>query len=133
MWDEYAPSEPADDEGDPVAMKLGAGEALWDDDELAERQQEEDQAEEAQAEYRPPIPMDHLYYVKPLKSKKSKVVMQAIQEIVLELRNENLPVIRIHSDRAHELRSAGLREWALDQGILLTHSLMVPPKGQSGS
>ena len=122
VWDEYAPSEPADDEGDPVAMKLDAGKALWDDDELAERQQEEDQEEEAKAEHRPPIPMDHLCYVKPLKSKKSKVVMQAIQEIVLELRNENLPVVRIHSDRAHELRSAGLREWALDQGILLTRT-----------
>ncbi|CAE7247999.1 unnamed protein product, partial [Symbiodinium microadriaticum] len=95
VWDEYAPSEPADDEGDPVAMKLDAGKALWDDDELAERQQEEDQEEEAKAEHRPPIPMDHLCYVKPLKSKKSKVVMQAIQEIVLELRNENLPVVRL--------------------------------------
>ena len=65
------------------------------------------------------IPMDHLYYIKPLKSNKAKVVMQATQEIILELKHQNLPVVRMHSDRAHELRSPGLREWALGQQVML--------------
>ena len=63
--------------------------------------------------------MDHLYFVKPLKSKSGKHVKMAIQEIVLQLRHENLPVVRIHSDRAHEMRSVALREWALNNNILL--------------
>ena len=67
--------------------------------------------------------MDHLYFIKPLKSqKKAKVVTQAIQEVILELKHENLPVVRTHSDRAHELRSPGLREWALGQQIMLTRT-----------
>ena len=68
------------------------------------------------------IPIDHLYFVKPLKGKKSKEVLQALQEIVLQLRMDNLPVVRIHSDRAHELRSPSLREWSLNNNILLTRT-----------
>ena len=50
------------------------------------------------------------------------MVTQAIQEVILELKHENLPVVRTHSDRAHELRSPGLREWALGQQIMLTRT-----------
>ena len=114
----YEPSEAP--EGDPEAAvrKATAGDHLWDDDELAEAQQREEDELEGNRE----IPVDHLYFVKPLKGKKSKEVMQAIQEIVLQLRMDNLPVVRIHSDRAHELRSQGLREWSLNNGILLTRT-----------
>ena len=66
--------------------------------------------------------MDYLYFVKPLKSKAGKHVKMAIQELVLQLRHENLPVVRIHSDRAHEMRSAALREWTLNNNILLTRT-----------
>ena len=110
-----------EDEGEPAVHKLKA-EELWDDDELAEQQQEKDKKEGEDTEGNPEVPTDHLYFVKPLKNKKSKAVMQAIQEIVLQLKHENLPVVRIHSDRAHELRSPGLREWALDQSIMLTRT-----------
>ena len=110
-----------EEEGEPAVHKLKA-EELWDDDELAEQQQEKDKKEGEEMDGNPEVPTDHLYFVKPLKTKKSKAVMQAIQEIVLQLKHENLPVVRIHSDRAHELRSPGLREWALDQGIMLTRT-----------
>ena len=118
---EYEPSEPDEPEAGPAVMKLSA-EELWNDDEEAEIQQRADQAEEELAEGNREIPIDHLYFIKPLKSKKAKVVMQAIQEVILELKHENLPVVRIHSDRAHELRSPGLREWALGQQIMLTRT-----------
>ena len=110
-----------EEEGEPAVHKLKA-EELWDDDELAEQQQEKDKKEGEEMDGNPEVPTDHLYFVKPLKTKKSKAVMQAIQEIVLQLKHENLPVVRIHSDRAHELRSPGLREWALDQSIMLTRT-----------
>ena len=118
---EYEPSEPDEPEAGPAVMKLSA-EELWNDHEEAESQQRADQAEEELVEGNREIPIDHLYFIKPLKSKKAKVVMQAIQEVILELKHENLPVVRIHSDRAHELRSPGLREWALGQQIMLTRT-----------
>ena len=110
-----------EEEVEPAVHKLKA-EELWNDDELAEQQQEKDKKDVEELDGNIEVPTDHLYFVKPLKTKKSKAVMQAIQEIVLQLKHENLPVVRIHSDRAHELRSPGLREWALDQGILLTRT-----------
>ena len=48
--------------------------------------------------------------------------MTAIQEVILQLKQENLPVVRIHSDRAHEMRSPALRAWTLDNGIWLTRT-----------
>ena len=118
---DYEPSEPEDSEHDPVAMRLNV-EDLWNDDEEAEQQQRDDREEEDLVEGNREIPMDHLYFIKPLKGKKAKVVLQAIQEIILELKHMNLPVVRIHSDRAHELRSPGLREWTLGQQIMLTRT-----------
>ena len=41
---------------------------------------------------------------------------------MLQLKQENLPVLRIHSDRAHEMRSLALRAWTLDSGIWLTRT-----------
>ena len=51
-----------------------------------------------------------------------KHVLKAIQEVVLQLRSEHLPTVRIHADRAHELRSEALRQWSLDNNILLTRT-----------
>ena len=104
---------------EPKAMK--AGDKLWVD-ERAAQEQAVDAAEEEPLEGNHEIPVDHLYFVKPLKSKSSKHVLMAIQEIVLQLRQENLPVVRIHSDRAHEMRSLALRAWTLDNGIWLTRT-----------
>ncbi|CAE7767290.1 RE2 [Symbiodinium sp. CCMP2592] len=115
------PLDPEDQEGDPSVRKV-RGDELWDDDEEADRQQRADQEQDELLEGNREIPMDHLYFVKPLKGKKAKQVMQAIQEIILELKHMNLPVVRIHSDRAHELRSPALREWTLGQQIMLTRT-----------
>ncbi|CAE7800726.1 GIP [Symbiodinium sp. CCMP2592] len=116
-----------DEEGDPSVRKI-KGDELWDDDEEAERQQRADQEQDELLEGNREIPMDHLYFVKPLKGKKAKQVMQAIQEIILELKHMNLPVVRIHSDRAHELRSPALREWTLGQQIMLTRTECQSPQ-----
>ncbi|CAE7213342.1 TY5A [Symbiodinium sp. CCMP2456] len=121
--DDIEPSLPGDGgEDDPPALKKLSADDLWNDDDVAEEQQKKDVEKEPLLEGNREIPMDHLYFMMSLKSKKSRVVMQAIQEIVLQLKHENLPVVRIHSDRTHELRSPGLREWALDQGIMLTRA-----------
>ena len=90
---------------------------LWDDDEIAQKEAEEQKDEEDGG-----LEMDVIYFMKPLRKKNSKAITRAIQEIYLQLRAENLPVARIHSDRAHELQSEPLREWALDRDILLTRT-----------
>ena len=73
---EYEPSEPEELEAEPLAMKLTADE-LWNDDEEAEKQQRADREEEELVEGNREIPMDHLYFSKPLKSKTARAVMQA--------------------------------------------------------
>ena len=121
---DYEPALPGDVEEPSVKKVTGkeSGAWLWDDDTDAEEQQRRDELEDESGEGNAGIPMDHLYFIKPLKGKSGKQVLQAIQEVILELRQENLPVVRIHSDRAHELRSPALREWTLNNGILLTRT-----------
>ena len=115
------PSEPgSEDEASPGIQAVKVADQLWDDDIAAEDEQIKAQEEEEVLEGNHEIPMDHLYFIRPLKTKTGKEVMMAIQEIILQLKQENLPVARIHSDRAHEMRSPALRAWTLDQGIWLT-------------
>ena len=52
---------------------------------------------------------DTLYFFRPMKTKNAKEVFEKVKEVYLQLRNENLPVIRINADRAQENYSAQLR------------------------
>ena len=67
-----------------------SGTWLWDDDVEADEQQKKDETEDEFGEGNAGIPMDHLYFMRPLKGKSGKQVMLAIQEIILESRQENL-------------------------------------------
>ncbi|CAE7522934.1 GIP [Symbiodinium sp. CCMP2592] len=126
-------SEPEVDEEFSQEIKaMKAADRLWDDDDLPAEEQAKAAAEEAPLEGNHEIPMDHLYFVKPLKSKDGKAVMTAIQEIILQLKQENLPVTQVNSDRAHEMRSPALRAWMLDNGIWLTRTEGQAPES-SGS
>ncbi|CAE7257247.1 RE1, partial [Symbiodinium sp. CCMP2592] len=126
VWDEdelaeYETSE-ADVNEDPAMKKVHGTNGLWDDDDLAAIEQEKDAKATEDEEGNAEAQTDFLYYFKPLKGKSGKHVLKAIQEVVLQLRMENLPVVRIHADRAHELRSESLRQWTLDNNILLTRT-----------
>ena len=57
-----------------------------------------------------------------MKTKNAKEVFEKVKEVYLQLRNENLPVIRIHADRAHENYSAQLRSRATDRDIVITRT-----------
>ena len=65
---------------------------------------------------------DTLYFFRPMKTKNAKEVFEKVKEVYLQLRNENLPVIRIHADRAHENYSPQLRSWATDRDIVITRT-----------
>ncbi|CAE7364775.1 RE1, partial [Symbiodinium sp. KB8] len=117
--EQYSPSE---EDLEPFLRKVGDTKGLWDDDDFAAIEQEKEAQEVQEEQGNHEVPMDFLYYFKPLKGKSGKHVLKAIQEIVLQLRMENLPVVRIHADRAHEMRSEALRQWTLDNNILLTRT-----------
>ena len=56
----------------------------------------------------------------PLRSRRGKEVMGAVQKVVNQLGAYSFPVHRFHADRAKELRSAGLVSWLRQQGLPCT-------------
>ena len=61
-----------------------------------------------------------LHYAIPLKSRLMPDVEAAVKQMYLQIRSEGLPVTRVHSDRARELRGGNLRAWLLHRDILPT-------------
>ena len=61
-----------------------------------------------------------LHYAVPLRTRLMKEVDVAVKALYLQLRAEGLPVTRIHSDRARELRGADLRAWLVQRDVLPT-------------
>ena len=61
-----------------------------------------------------------LHYAVPLRSRLMPEVEDAIKQVYLQLRSEGLPVTRVHSDRARELRGSSLRAWLLHRDVLPT-------------
>ena len=86
--------------------------------EEAEGQAKGSSVEEAESE----LATDTLCFFRPMATKTSKEMFEKVKEIYLQLRNENLPVIRIHGDRTHEFYSAQLRSWATDRDIVITRT-----------
>ena len=61
-----------------------------------------------------------LHYAVPLKTRLMGEVSDAVKSLYLQLRAEGLPVTRVHSDRARELRGRDLRAWLLHRDVLPT-------------
>ncbi|CAE7336511.1 GIP [Symbiodinium pilosum] len=61
-----------------------------------------------------------LHYAVPLKTRLMPEVEDAVKHIYLQIRSEGLPVTRVHSDRARELRGGKLRAWLLHRDVLPT-------------
>ena len=61
-----------------------------------------------------------LHYAVPLRSRLMPEVEDAIKQVYLQIRSEGLPVTRVHSDRARELRGSKLRTWLLHRDVLPT-------------
>ncbi|CAE7684535.1 TY5A, partial [Symbiodinium sp. KB8] len=66
------------------------------------------------------IQYQNLYYVIPLKTRLAPEVEAAIRLLYVQLRAEGLPVQRVHSDRARELRGQNIRRWLLERDIYPT-------------
>ncbi|CAE7481190.1 RE1 [Symbiodinium sp. CCMP2592] len=61
-----------------------------------------------------------LHYMVPLKSRRAPEVEAAIRFLYMQVRAEGLPIQRVHSDRARELRGAGIRQWLLQHDVYPT-------------
>ncbi|CAE7565425.1 GIP [Symbiodinium sp. CCMP2592] len=61
-----------------------------------------------------------LNYAIPLKTRLASEVDTAVKSLYLQLRAEGLPVTRVHSDRARELRGSALRSWLISRDVLPT-------------
>eukprot|EP00438_Fugacium_kawagutii_P028376 Skav221620 [mRNA] locus=scaffold2664:42350:47284:- [translate_table: standard] len=66
------------------------------------------------------VTVTNLTFAEPVKSRATQHVIPAIAKVYARLRQMNLPVMRIHTDRAKEFRSAQLRRWTLDRSIIHT-------------
>ena len=62
----------------------------------------------------------NLYYMIPLKTRLATEVEAAIRLLYVQLRAEGLPVQRVHSDRARELRGQNIRRWLLERDVYPT-------------
>ena len=66
------------------------------------------------------IEYQNLHYMIPLKSRKAAEVEAAIRLLYVQIRAEGLPIQRVHSDRARELRGKGIRQWLLQRDVYPT-------------
>ena len=66
--------------------------------------------------------VSQLTFMEILPDRRAASILEGVSRIYTRLRYLNLPLRRLHSDRAGELRSKSLRKWALDRGILRTYT-----------
>ena len=57
-----------------------------------------------------------MYLSAPLRSRTTRDVLAAVQDIYLRLRSMGYPIVRVHADRARELRCDQLKKWLLSRG-----------------
>ncbi|CAE7758600.1 RE1 [Symbiodinium sp. CCMP2456] len=63
-----------------------------------------------------------IYVMSPLRSRTTKDVLAATQDLYLRLRAHGCPILRVHSDRARELRSDPLKRWLASRGTYTTYT-----------
>ncbi|CAE7488319.1 RE1, partial [Symbiodinium necroappetens] len=63
-----------------------------------------------------------MYAAHPLRSRTTRDVLAAVQDVYLRFRAQGFPINRVHADRARELRSDPLRRWLMDRGTYVTYT-----------
>ena len=78
----------------------------------------------------PPVKYRTMFLGVPLRSKKGKEVLGAIQSLINKLEAFGFPIKRYHADRAQELKSRALVAWLRDRGI---HGSWTPGEAPAGN
>ena len=76
--------------------------------------------ETTRCEYEAPSDFARLVFCVPLHSNNSAHVMEALQQVYIELRSLNLPVLRFHTDRGREFCNSRVRAWFHHRGVRTT-------------
>ena len=63
-----------------------------------------------------------MYLSAPLRSRTTRGVLAAVQHLYLRLRALGFPIVRVHADRARELRCDVLKKWLLSRGTFTTYT-----------
>ncbi|CAE7216076.1 Cfap91 [Symbiodinium sp. CCMP2592] len=72
------------------------------------------------ADLKDTVEYQNLHFMIPLKTRTAPEVEAAIRLLYVQLRSEGLPLQRVHSDRARELRGEGIRKWLLERDVYPT-------------
>ena len=76
--------------------------------------------ETTRCEYEAPSDFARLVFCVPLHSNNSAHVMEALQQVYIELRSLNLPVLRFHTNRGREFCNSRVRAWFHHRGVRTT-------------
>eukprot|EP00439_Symbiodinium_sp_Y106_P057653 s1399_g8.t1 len=63
-----------------------------------------------------------MYVASPVRSRTTKDVLAAVQDLYLRLKAQGCPVVRVHSDRARQLRCEPLKRWLNARGRYTTYT-----------
>ena len=92
-----------------------------------------DKEVEALKELASPVEFTSVYLARPMKSRKNKDALRAVQELYVQLRSSGFPVCRLHSDRARELQTDALESWAAARDIEVTRTQGSDPAGNGSA
>ena len=70
----------------------------------------------------PSVESKVLTFAVPLTSRKSSHVLSAVASIFARARSMQIPILRVHTDRACEFAGSGFRKWCLDRSLWHTMS-----------
>ena len=82
--------------------------------------EEEHPWETVRCDYEAPSDLARLVFCVPLHNNRSAEVLDALQQVYIELRSLNLPVLRFHTDRGREFCNAKVRAWFHHRGVRTT-------------
>ena len=98
--------------------ELPAGAGRGDEGEVVEAEPEAKAADvEDLKELAEPLKFSSVYIVRPMKSRKHAETLKAIQEAYIQLRSGDLPVNKLHADRAREYNTKMLEMWAASRDL----------------
>ena len=97
--------------------------------EKAEEANELDKEVEALKELGKPLEFASVYLARPMKTRKKKDALRAVQELYIQLRSNGLPLNRLHMDRAREFQTDALEAWAAGRDIEVTRTQGSDPAG----
>ena len=86
----------------------------------AAKVEEEHPWETVRCDYEAPSDLARLVFCVPLHNNRSAEVLDALQQVYIELRSLNLPVLRFHTDRGREFCNAKVRAWFHHPGVRTT-------------